>query len=141
MRSFIAMAACLMLALAGGLAADDLLLPGMDTADRASIEAPRDAAVRTLYAERIVLRGPDCTIRLDATRVSPCVQIYSHRTGQTATMAVGLDGRAVIGIQVPGREGLVTALYADGRQGCFQLADQYGRHAINGAQLTAKGWR
>ena|GEM_PF-6088548 len=133
MRGFLfAAIGAMLVALVGGVVADDIVLPGM------AVEryVPDSSAIgRTVYADKIVLYGPECIVTLDASRRAPGLRVYSRRTGETATVAIGTDGRCVVGVASPGRSHLVSALYASGGQGCIQLSDRGGRHAVNGAEF------
>jgi len=140
-RWLVVTAISLSLALCGGLVADEFWLPDMNPGGRTTDTKAGWNSTRTIYAERIVLHGPECIITLDATTRSPGIQVYSRRTRELSCVSIGQDGRAVVGIAIPLRRDLVAALYADKGQGAFQLADLHGKHAINGEELSRRWGR
>lgn len=97
---------------------------------------------RTIYAEKIVLQGPECTIVIDATGRGPGVAVTARRTGQTAYVALNSLGVPVVGVGDPREEKLTAAFYSNRGVGVFQLRDQGGTHVWTGGELESRpSWR
>lgn len=97
---------------------------------------PRPDRQRTVYADRIILEGPDCRITLDATGRQPGIVLQHRRTGERALLYLSSRGKAVMGITTPARKELAAGLFAGDQKGLIQLGDRWGIHVLSGAELS-----
>lgn len=118
-------------------AAAERFLP--DWGPRVDPYEPDDAdRGRTIYAQRIVLRGRDCQITLDAASRQPGITIQSTRSNERVQLYVNHDGRAVIGVASPQRKDLVAALWSDQGRGLLQIAESNGVHVLSGSEIAGQ---
>jgi hypothetical protein len=93
---------------------------------------------RTLYAERIVLRGQRCVISIDATGKSPGISVQDLKSGQRCVLYLDTQGEAAMGVSTPARRELAAGLFTGKGLGCVQLSDQGGVHVFSGRELGGR---
>jgi len=88
--------------------------------------------------QRLILRGPDATIIIDAnpTTGNPGISITSRKTGQVATLYVSPDGRAVAGIRDPKVPNAPAVLFSGNGNGYLQLRQHGGAHVLTPGEIT-----
>lgn len=91
---------------------------------------------RTIYAERVVLRGERCTIVIDATSGQPGITVQDLRTGQRCAVYLDARGEAVVGVSTPARKELAAGLFTSQSTGYLQAADPRGVHVFSGRELN-----
>lgn len=96
---------------------------------------PDSQTGKTLYAERIVLRGENCQITIDATGRQPGILVQSTRTNDRAHVYLTPEGTPVMGIANAQRRELAVGLFADRKTGYVQVADPWGVHVLSGQEL------
>ena len=101
---------------------------------------PDPDRVRTVYAERVVLKGPRCEVVIDATGNAPGLSIRDLRTGQRCVLYLDARGQAAMGVSTPARRELAAGLFTGNRMGCVQLSDANGVHVFTGRELGARGF-
>ncbi len=91
----------------------------------------------TIYVRRIVLRGPDVIITLDADpeQGQPGILVTSRRSGQTAAVYIAAEGRAVVGIRDRASPNLPAALFSADGNGFLQLREGPGAHVLRPAEI------
>lgn len=93
---------------------------------------------KTLYAERIVLRGQRCVISIDATGRSPGISVQDLKSGQRCVLYLDAQGEAAMGVSTPARRELAAGLFTGRRMGCVQLSDEGGVHVFSGRELSGR---
>ena len=102
-----------------------------DKFDKFGVYHPDRPTPRTIYATRVILRGPDVTITLDADPKTgpPGITIASAEQSVVlylAPAARGTPARAVVGTKDRGMPNLGAAIFSSGNAGYLQIRDRNG---------------
>lgn len=101
---------------------------------------PDPDRARTIYAERIVLRGARCEIVIDATSRAPGIFVKDLRSGERAVLYIDGQGSAAMGVSTPARRELAAGLFSGEQMGCVQLSDRTGIHIFSGRELANRSF-
>ena len=96
---------------------------------------PTEPQRKVLYAEKLILRGPNCEITIDATGQQPGIVVQSSKTGERCHVYISREGNAVMGVTTPARKELAAGIFADRRTGYLQVAEPRGVHLLTGKEL------
>lgn len=89
----------------------------------------------TIYAQRIVLRGPDATIILDANPARGQPGVFVVAGDQIAAVYVA-NGRPVVGVRSTKTPNAPAVLFADKHgNGYLQLRERGGAHVLRPSEI------
>ena len=108
--------------------------------DRPAPWRPDPDRAKVLYAEKVILRGENCQITIDATGRQPGIMVQSTQTGERCHLYLSPEGSAAIGVGTPDRRELTAGLFAEKRIGYLQVADPRGVHLFSGRELSGQQW-
>lgn len=89
---------------------------------------------RVIQAERIILHGRDVQIVIAADGDVPGITM-THRNGYAQQLYFARDGKAVIGIKVPGQTHYSVSLWATPDTGIIQMRDRRGVFLMQAAEI------